>query len=278
MTSFTEHTRSHYDHHATHTLSKHERAKGPAAPLKTFHNTIKRLLLANFAHKAPQLLDIACGRGGDLAKWDAAGVRQVIGIDISPKEIEEAHRRYEQGRFRTQCEFRVSSTLAALPWTISDASCDVVTCMFALQYFWSSDAAIRHVLSNVSRVLKPGGIFMGTVPDGCRIVPRHGPILNVQPLWSGPRRVSGSAYLCTIVDTVTDGGSLEYAVDEAHLRTLAASYGLHAVDVYRDVSLNACLENALVPEKLFKHFKPPYQGEFADASRLFATFVFKKSL
>jgi len=75
-----------------------ERAAGEALPLKRYHNAIKRALIDTFASGAPRLLDLACGRGGDIHKWHAAGVAYALGIDLSPGEIEEARKRFEESR------------------------------------------------------------------------------------------------------------------------------------------------------------------------------------
>lgn len=37
-----------------------------------------------------RLLDLACGRGGDMWKWLDAGLSYVKGYDLSPGEISEA--------------------------------------------------------------------------------------------------------------------------------------------------------------------------------------------
>lgn len=50
-------------------------------------------MLDRFARGAPALLDLACGRGGDIWKWIDAGVLHVKGIDLSPHEILEAQTR-----------------------------------------------------------------------------------------------------------------------------------------------------------------------------------------
>jgi 2-polyprenyl-3-methyl-5-hydroxy-6-metoxy-1,4-benzoquinol methylase len=58
-----------------------------AAPLKRFHNKIKRLLIQRFALDCDSLLDIACGRGGDLLKWVDADIKYVRGFDIAEEEV-----------------------------------------------------------------------------------------------------------------------------------------------------------------------------------------------
>jgi hypothetical protein len=70
-----------------------------------------------FARDAPRLLDLCCGRGGDMHKWSNAGVSAVLflssldnqvhhlafwqvkvvkGIDVSDGEVLEATRRYQE--------------------------------------------------------------------------------------------------------------------------------------------------------------------------------------
>ncbi|KAI5064740.1 hypothetical protein GOP47_0019435 [Adiantum capillus-veneris] len=42
---------------------------------------------------------------------------------------------------------------------------DVCSCQFALHYAWSSEERARSALRNVAALLKPGGFFIGTIPD-----------------------------------------------------------------------------------------------------------------
>jgi mRNA (guanine-N7-)-methyltransferase len=64
-----------------------QRKAGMAAPLKNFHNKIKRWLIQRFAKDCDALLDLACGRGGDLLKWVDAGVKYAHGFDIAAEEV-----------------------------------------------------------------------------------------------------------------------------------------------------------------------------------------------
>lgn len=268
--------RRHYDTHAKYTLTKRQRAEGPAAPLKKYHNAIKRQLIYTFARNTPSLLDVACGRGGDLSKWECAGVRRVLGIDLSEGEIQEATRRSKD--FTLSCEFRVVETLATEDWTFGVF--DRITCMFAVQYFCASESMLDHFLRNVSASLKPGGFFFGTVPDGMMVQKayREGntPMLRIQPLWTGPCKPFGTAYICEIADTVTHGGSLEYLVDEDAFLRVAQKHDLVPVTTYPNKDLHTHL-HSYFPHSLFKHFKPTFDDEsLTRASSLFATFVFQK--
>jgi hypothetical protein len=63
------------------------RDEGMAAPLKHFHNLIKTRLIQRFAGNVDKLLDLACGRGGDLHKWMRSGIKYARGYDIAEQEV-----------------------------------------------------------------------------------------------------------------------------------------------------------------------------------------------
>jgi 2-polyprenyl-3-methyl-5-hydroxy-6-metoxy-1,4-benzoquinol methylase len=102
-----ERTKRHYDAHAKTPVGSRkdalrQRQQGPAIQLKKFHNDVKRELINTYSRGSRRLLDLACGRGGDLNKWADADIREVVGVDLSPKEIDEAKRRYQQLRVRAR--------------------------------------------------------------------------------------------------------------------------------------------------------------------------------
>lgn len=293
-----KYTRDHYNRHAgTHVDQRSAlkaRAQGPSAPLKRLHNSIKRALINRFAYGAEKLLDLACGRGGDLWKWIDANITYVKGIDLSPGEIEEARGRYstaveQKGSIGTFCEF-MDSPLLGIEEYRDGKLYDAVTCMFALHYFFVSEKALKQFLHNVAINLKPGGYFFGTVPDGksinqCVMKTRKftSPMLMIEARWKGMPSTFGSPYICAIGDTVTGGeqgteGSLEYLVYQNVLVAVAKEFGLEPVVEYNDPTLEACLR----PEdagRVMKHFAPSFPGSdpsLERASSLFTTFAFRK--
>jgi hypothetical protein len=54
--------------------------------MRSFHNSIKTRLVG-IARKGQTLIDFACGKGGDLPKWQRAGLSFVFGIDISEDNL-----------------------------------------------------------------------------------------------------------------------------------------------------------------------------------------------
>ena len=292
-----KYTRDHYNRHAGQHADQETalkaRAQGPSAPLKRFHNSIKRKLINRFAFGVERLLDLACGRGGDLWKWIDAKILFVKGVDLSPGEIEEARGRYAQAIEKksicTCCEFMDTPALGIEEFR-EGTLYDAVTCMFALHYFFVSEKALKQFLHNVSINLKPGGYFFGTVPDGksinqCVMKSKmfRSPMLTIEARWKGMPATFGSPYICAIGDTVTGGeqgteGSLEYLVYQNVLVAVAKEFGLEPVIDYQDVDLESCLR----PDdsgRVLKHFAPSFPGSDPSleiASSLFCTFVFRK--
>jgi mRNA (guanine-N7-)-methyltransferase len=227
-----------------------------------------------------------------------SGIRYVKGIDLSPGEVEEARKRYEEARAKpqqtpllTRCEFLDTPNLGLEEWKESQQY-DVVTCMFALHYFFVSEAALKQFFHNVAINLKDGGYFIGTVPDGKRINEcirsrkvYSSPMLKIEARWKGAPNTFGSAYVCAIGDTVTGGekgteGSLEYLVYRNVLQGVAARYGLKPVLQYNDADLEGMFDDADQGQVL-KHFAPKFPESdisLEKASALFTAFAFQKTV
>ncbi|PNW85804.1 hypothetical protein CHLRE_03g204752v5 [Chlamydomonas reinhardtii] len=322
-----EQQRQHYNSHVTN-LSTQEalqaRSEGPAQALKHFHNHVKRQLILRFAYKQERLLDMCCGRGGDLHKWKEAQIKYVKGLDISEREVEEAQRRYAEMEARRKgppmhCEFAAVDWLGSRPYEDGGGAAGgpatggygVVACMFALHYFFVSEASLRCFLGNAAAQLRNGGFFLGTLPSGARVQELLGgrselrlPMLRLKKRWAdgpGGRPASpyGAGYICDIADTVTASkegateGSLEYLVDLQVLQQVAAEVGLFPVTDYHDAVVMANFEQEDVdaPFKRFKPFfldspqldappgrpPPPPPSSLEMASSLFVAFVFQKT-
>lgn len=136
--------------------------------------------------RGPNVLDIGCGKGGDLQKWAPQRIDTYIGLDIADVSIQQARDRYREGlqkrRLRFHAEFVVkdcfSSSFEDVPQIMNigyDTSggdrwgpgggFDVVSIMFVMHYAFESEQKARTMLKNVSNSLKKGGKFVGVIPN-----------------------------------------------------------------------------------------------------------------
>ena len=258
---------SHYD-------SKARANTSCRTALNKFHNRAKRALLNEFVDAPHRLLDLACGRGGDVHKWLAAGIREVVGLDVSAQSVAEATRRFEATHSDLQYHF--SKHDLTRPWT-SPKKFGVVTCMFALHYFWGSEQDASMLLRTVADALDVGGVFIGIVPDGQRVNEciKYGPfdngVMSITALWDGQPQCFGSAYTCCIESTVTQNSKVhEFLVYSNVLETLARMHGLEALPI-------RSREFVGTDRSCFHHLAPPYSGPHATSSRMYAAFAFRKT-
>ncbi|XP_052482288.1 mRNA cap guanine-N7 methyltransferase 1 isoform X2 [Gossypium raimondii] len=149
----------HYSARTNQTLE--EREASPIIHLKKLNNWIKSVLIQLYARRGDAVLDLACGKGGDLIKWDKAKVGYYVGIDIADGSIEDCRTRYNGDADHHQRRKKFT-----FPARLICGDCFE----FAMHYSWSTEARARRALANVSALLRPGGTFIGTMPDANVIV------------------------------------------------------------------------------------------------------------
>ena len=128
--------------------SRRGRLDGVATDRRRRHNAVKRFLVGRAlaclggpdAARTAHILDLGCGRGGDLAKWLVGHPgRAYVGIDASAGAILEARRRAAEMGVADRCEFLVGDMVEvvgrhAAAWRTQGRTFQVVACMFALHY------------------------------------------------------------------------------------------------------------------------------------------------
>lgn len=89
---------------------------------------------------------------------------------------------------------------------------DCVSCMFALHYFFHSEATARKAVEMAAKNLKEGGHFIGVLPNARHVMDTIGPdmkpldmrAMKLAPKWAGQPQTFGSPYTCALKDTVTE--------------------------------------------------------------------------
>jgi mRNA (guanine-N7-)-methyltransferase len=133
--------------------------------MRKFHNAIKRDLYNKYAN-SKSVLEVSFGKGGDYGKLFDNSVTRVVGYDIDANSIAEANRRLLE--YPIEFQNAVSLHVLDLSTNIIPGAqdFDIVSCQFALHYFFKSEDTFLTILSSIENNLKVGGIFMGTFFDG----------------------------------------------------------------------------------------------------------------
>lgn len=176
--------------------------------LRSLNNWVKSTIIQKFSQPdvpTPNLLvlDMGCGKGGDLMKWQSAPQtpRLYVGVDPAEVSIKQARDRYEEmakrrrggPRGRPQRLFEAhfyvqdafGESLEKLPTVrdvgfdpragpdaqgniagrFSTGGFDVISMMFCLHYSFETEEKARGMLQNVAGALKKGGRFLGVMPN-----------------------------------------------------------------------------------------------------------------
>ncbi len=120
----------------------------------TYHFHVRRRrVLELLPEKLGRVADVGCGPGVMVeAVLERGGTFD--GVDLSPEMAREARERYGH---LANVSFRVGSIEAL---DLADAAYDQALCMAVIEYLNTPDRA----LSEIARILKPGGIAVVTVP------------------------------------------------------------------------------------------------------------------
>lgn len=169
-----------------------QRNKSRIVYMRNFNNWMKSTLITKYLSKVKQekdydsslnVLDMCCGKGGDLLKWKKINVTHLICADIADVSVEQCKQRYEDIVKRNSYEANVASVFSAEFITADctkvslkekyknrDIQLDFVSCQFAFHYSFESLSQAECMLKNASECLRPGGYFIGTIPDAYDLV------------------------------------------------------------------------------------------------------------
>ncbi|KAM4705324.1 mRNA cap guanine-N(7) methyltransferase [Rhinophrynus dorsalis] len=156
--------------------------------MRNFNNWMKSALIGDFVGKVRQrknrnitVLDLGCGKGGDLLKWKKGRIDKLVCTDIAEVSVQQCEQRYRDMRMRGRSEYifdaefvTADSTkeLLSEKYNNPDINFDICSCQFVYHYSFETYEQADMMLRNACEKLCPGGYFIGTTPDGFELVKR----------------------------------------------------------------------------------------------------------
>jgi len=175
--------------------------------MKQFHNLyVKKHLIYGVSKQGDTLIDMACGKAGDLPKWIASRLSFVFGVDISKDNLENrldgACARFLNARKTNKQVPYALFVNGNSAYNIKDGSAmlsekakqitnavfgngpknlgpgvarqygkgadgfNVTSCQFAIHYFFENPDTLKGFMKNISECTKHNGYFIGTAYDG----------------------------------------------------------------------------------------------------------------
>ena len=141
--------------------------------LRKFHNDVKRRLIQSITHKGSYVLDVGCGFGGDLKKWNQCGA-VLFACDPLKESLKEARTRAATMKIPVTL---FEGDILSCP----DRTFDVVCYNFSMHYIFKSREFFFKSIHAIRKRLRPGSKLVGIIPDSESIlmaVPFKDPLGN----------------------------------------------------------------------------------------------------
>lgn len=126
--------------------------------VRTSNNLIKRKLIQSVASGNKQVLDVGCGCGGDLKKWQHAGIRCLDMCDPDADSLREAELRAQSIGMKPKF---FHGDINSCP----HKKYDIICFNFSLHYIYESADLFFKSISGIKKRLKIGGKLVGCIPD-----------------------------------------------------------------------------------------------------------------
>lgn len=163
--------------------------------MRDWHNFIKSNMITTYCKNKFNVLDVGCGRGGDIGKFARTDIKEYVGIDIDNNGLynieDSAYNRYNKMKKQisdipdmyfinadAKTLFNVSSQLKVLPdmtelnkqlmekHLSGNKKYDVVNAQFTLHYYMSDEISWKNFCTNLNDHLNFGGYLLITCFDG----------------------------------------------------------------------------------------------------------------
>jgi hypothetical protein len=169
--------------------------------LRKFHSWVKSILIENYCRDKVNVLDIGCGRGGDIYKWAKAKVENYIGVDSDYNGLfggyDSATSRYRNiykkqapqfdntnmhfGLLDARCAITVDKQLDIFGSTlqeknrnlierIAETRFDIISYQFSIHYLFENKTSVNNLINLHKNNLKIGGYTICTLIDPTKLL------------------------------------------------------------------------------------------------------------
>ena len=241
--------------------------------LRSFNNWVKASMINKYCRllgKGASILELCCGKGGDLDKYFMNQIKLFVGADIARESLANAMERLKKiknekynNNLKIKCIF-IKDDLSSpqnhfLEKIDKKYYFDLVSCQFALHYHFENEKRINTFLKNASERLCEGGYFIGTIIEDNVIIKRLRNRKNILDnkyinekltfgneyysvkfyqkhfnINDGPYGIKYGFYLEDSIDNRDDEGNIkyveEYLIVFKEFEELCKKYGLYLVE------------------------------------------------
>ncbi|KAI9922853.1 hypothetical protein PsorP6_001069 [Peronosclerospora sorghi] len=173
-----------------------DRADSLLFHMRALNNWVKSILINEYSrHEGDRVLDLACGKGGDLMKWTKRNLSLYVGVDIAQKSLEDAVERYTSfshggrggggDRKKTEVQF-IQADLGVADLLHDELHCwnehegwhdavplpttaagtfNLVSVQFSFHYMFGDAKRAHRFFSTVHELLTDGGVLIATTVD-----------------------------------------------------------------------------------------------------------------
>lgn len=263
-----------------------------ATGMRSFNNWIKSNMILAYCQSKKTVLDIGCGRGGDLIKFIHAAVEEYVGIDIDNNGLyvinDSAYTRYKnlkktiknippmhfiqadaKGLFDIASQERILPNMTSYNKSLitkylsNDKKYGVINCQFTLHYYLSDNMSWSNFCANINSLLDDNGYLLITCFDGKLLYDR---LKNSQKMSITYTDINGNKEIFSEIVKVYDD-------------SVKPGVGL-AIDVYNSVISNPdtyIREYLVFPEFLEQSLKENCGLELVESDSFFNIFNIYKN-